>query len=108
MTEFKLYEDQDASEAETINAQRLWRIGEITQESMMWVLGYIDLEEDTPFHLMTKAQKRRYFAKQKAERLGGLDLFGTPVRKRRSSRKAKSNRLIKPEFWSGTQVDIAK
>jgi len=106
-TEFKLAEDCDASEAETINAQRLWRSGEITEESMMWVLGYIDLEEDTPFHLMTKAQKRRYFAKQKAERLG-TDLFGTPVRRRRKARKAKFNSLIKPEFWSGTQVDVAK
>lgn len=108
MSEFKLADDCDASEAETINAQRLWRNGEITEETMLWLLGYIDLEEDIPFHLMTKAQKRRFFAKQRAERLGGLDLFGTPVRKRRSSRKAKSSRLIKPEFWSGNTVEVAK
>lgn len=107
MTEFKLAEDCDASEAETIIAQRLWSSGEISEETFLWLLGYIDLEEDIPFHLMSKAQKRRYFAKQKAERLG-TDLFGTPVRRRRKARKAKSNRLIKPEFWSGDNVELAK
>jgi hypothetical protein len=90
MTEFQLYEDADISATELDNARRLLRNGEITNETFGWLVGLIDLEDEIPFHLMTAKQRRRYFAKQKAEKLGGMDLFGKPkgvVRRRKSKTK---------------------
>ena len=97
MTEFKFYEDADISAAELDGARRMLRNGEITNETFGWLVGLIDLEEDVPFYLMTAQQRRRYFAKQKAERLGGMDLFGKPkgVKRRRKSKAKVLIRIAK-------------
>ena len=89
MTDFNLYADADISDRELDNARRLRDAGEITEMTYAWLLGVIDLEEDLPWHRMSAAQKRRFFAKQKADMLGGLNLFGRPSKLGRKRRVKK-------------------
>lgn len=89
MSDFKLYADADISDRELDNARRLRDAGEITEQTFLWLVGLIDLEEDLPFHRMSAAQKRRFFAKQKADMLGGLNLFGRPSKLGRKRRAKK-------------------
>jgi len=88
-TEFQLYQDADISDRELDNARRLLQNGEITEESFSWLCGMIDLEEDVQFHRMTAKQKRRYFAQQAANRLGGYNLFGRPSKLGKPKRRRK-------------------
>jgi len=103
MSEFKLASDADAPDVEIDRARRLLRDGEISTEDFGWLMGYVDDQAEVPFHRMTQAQKRRYFAQRRQ-----ADLFGPAGARKRRRRKAKSSSLIRPEFWSGTQVEVAK
>lgn len=99
--EFQLAAEVAISDRELDNARRLLRNGEITQEDFAWVCGLID-DEEIPFHKMTAAQKRRYFAQKRQN-----DLFGRP-KKVRKSRLSKAKELFGiTEVWIGKGGDVS-
>lgn len=107
MSDFQLAADRDAPESEVLRLRCMFANGEITEEVMLWTLGLIDIDDDIPWHMMSQAQKRRYFAKQKANNEVG-DLFGNSKKFRKTRKSRRAKRYIIPVAEIGGTVEAAE